>query len=113
MARKPKESPTDNAATATAEKPKRRPKQQHIPGMEPPTIREIEDAAETYVTYRDARMRAGESEQQAAANLLSLMHKNNLTEYEYEGRKVLIAQLEKVKVKKAKAAEGNGDDAEE
>ena len=37
-------------------KKKRKPKQQYIPGAEPPSIPEIDEAADDYVDLRDRRM---------------------------------------------------------
>lgn len=100
---------------ATKEKKKRpprskRPKQSYIPGTAPPSVPEIDKAADAYRDARDARMLAGEEEQELQKALLALMHKNNLTTYEYEDNgtwyTVRLNPVEKVSVKKKPG--GNG-----
>lgn len=100
------------AKKATTEAPprSRRPRQQQIPGTEPPSIKEIDDAAEQYVDRRDMRMSLGKEESEAAEKLQALMKANNLSFYEYEGNIVTLDSVTKVKVKKKKAP---GDDEQE
>jgi len=52
----------------------KRPFQTEIPGTERPKIKEIEEAAEAYVTVRDRRMALTEKEVAAKEQLASLMH---------------------------------------
>jgi hypothetical protein len=49
------------------------PKQQEIPGTEAPKIKEIEEAAESYVAIRDKRMALTEKEIVAKANLVQVV----------------------------------------
>jgi hypothetical protein len=88
-------------------KPKgERLKQGYIdPAMAPVSIHEIDDAAEDYTAARDARMSMLTTEVEAGATLLALMKSHNLQEYEYNGKLVSIAALEKIRVKKLKAEE--------
>lgn len=51
-------------------------KQLEIPGTEPQSIPEIEEAAETYVKARDKRMRLTEQEVAAKVNLLQVLLTN-------------------------------------
>lgn len=99
--------------TAKTAKPKRqapkRPKQQMIPGTEPEVIPEITAKAEEYVEWRDARMDAGRMEVKTGGELLELMKKHKRTAYEYNGKIVELGAQEKVKVRKLKGQEDNGE----
>lgn len=97
-------------------------KQLKIPGTEPASIPEIEEASENYVRARDKRMRLLESEITAKTNLLQvlLQHEDKLSANE-EGNKVyryddLVVILKRgklnVKVKSAHDDEEAGDDEE-
>jgi inorganic pyrophosphatase/exopolyphosphatase len=77
--------------------------------MEPPCHPDIDEAADELKEIRAKRMRLTEEETTASDSLLALMHKHDLKTYEYEGGKVEVAALEKVKVRKKKP-EANGDD---
>jgi hypothetical protein len=91
----------------------RKPRQQHIPGTEPPSVPEIDKAAEEYVEARDLRMGQQKIEITRQDTLLRLMKEHKLMVYEYDGKVVTIKDLEKVKVKRAKSADSNGDGGEE
>lgn len=94
----------------TAAKPRqKKPKQGFLPDMEPPSIREIDDAADALAETRSDRMKLTEIEITLAADLLGLMHKHRLTTYQTaEGKTVTVDVNEKVRVRKTKA-EGNGE----
>ncbi len=67
-------------------------------------IKAIEDAASSYVTIRDKRMKLTEQEVESKANLAEVMHKNNVEVYRFqdgdEMREVVIESgKEKLKVK--------------
>jgi hypothetical protein len=47
-----------------------------LPGMKPPRIAALDEAAEEYVKVRDRRMGLTEKEVQAKANLIDLLHKH-------------------------------------
>lgn len=68
--------------------------------MEPPSIKEIDEAADEYVRVRNARMRATEREVERRDILEALMKKHELKSYEFEDKRVELAVTEKVKVKK-------------
>lgn len=76
-------------------------------------IKEIELAAEEYVTTRDARMAASKPEKEAKDKLIAAMkkHKTNLYEFDDEDENhfkcEITVEKEKLKVKK------NKDDEEE
>lgn len=104
-----------DAATATAEpKSRRKPKQKHLPGLEPPSIPKIEKLADTYVERRNERMAMLESEIAAKDLLFAAMNEAGLKHYEYDGKIIDVVAVEKVKVKKAKSEddENEGDDDE-
>lgn len=52
----------------------KRPVQSEIPGTERPKIKEIDEAAEAYVSVRDKRMSLTEQEVAAKQQLVNLMH---------------------------------------
>ena len=77
-------------------------KQAELPGVEAPSIKAIDDAADEYVSVRDKRMALTEKEITARDVLANLMHKHKLESYRYDDRIVTIVPAEKVKVKTAK-----------
>lgn len=102
-------------ATATKKRPKKRLKQGFLKGMKPPTIKELDSAAENYVEARDGRGIAQKAEISARDLVLAIMHKHNLKHYEYDGKTidVVLDTKEKIKVKVKKDPddyEDNGDD---
>ncbi len=87
---------------------KKKPKQGHLPGMEPPSIKEIDASADRLAEARSQRMEYLAEEIKEADILMLLMHKHKLKVYEYDGKRVELSAQEKVRVKKA--SEGNGDE---
>ena len=83
----------------------RKRKQPFLEGMEPPSFRDIEEAAAKYVEARDERMARLKDETAAGAELLRLMHQHKLTAYDFDGQVVYINTLERVKVKSANSEE--------
>jgi hypothetical protein len=81
---------------------KKKVKQGYLEGMEPPTIKAIENAAEAYVEARDARMQMGTQEQERKERLAALMKEHKLETYEYDGKVVAFETETTVKVKKKK-----------
>ncbi len=96
-----------------ATKEKKRSRRRNLPGMELPSIPEIDEAADDYREKRDARMRMGKEENEAADRLLKLMTEHSLSVYEYEGYKVELSALTKVKVRRKAEAENGDGEAEE
>ena len=88
-----------------------RAKQQHLPGMAPPSIPELDAAAENYDRVKNRRVKLTDEETEAQAVLLAAMKKHKLTVYEYDGKLVVLSATEKVRVKPKKDEEG-GDDEE-
>ena len=91
-------------------------KQGHLEGMEPPTIKELDEAADNYMDIRDKRMAMTRKECSKQDHLQELMKEHKLTVYEYDGYIVTLNQTEKVKVRKRPegepSANGDGDDEE-
>lgn len=103
MAEKTEE--TVGATENGKKKPKReRAQKQHLPGMEPPRIKELDKAARSYVQTRDERMALTKDEVNAKTLLLELMKKHQLTVYDTpEGQKVVVSSgPEQVTVRAAK-----------
>lgn len=102
-----------------------RAKQGHLKGMEPPSIPEIDTAADSFVEARNAWQVRNQSMVEAKAILEAMMKKNKLKKYEYDGKVVLFETSEtlKVNVKKPPKEEQpetikigagpNGDDDDE
>ena len=88
----------------------RKARQQHLEGMEPPSIAEIEEKAEEYVEARNARMKLLTKEIGLQEELATLMRKHKLKNYEFDGSTVELTSKEKVKVRKSK---DEGEDEEE
>lgn len=84
--------------------------QQFIAGTEPPRIQELDEAAELYKEGRDERMAASETEVRLKKELIELMHKHDLKQYDIPGSDppeeiVLTIVEEGVKVRKKKKPE--------
>lgn len=59
----------------------KRPKQDELPGVERPKIKEVEDAAEAYEEARDERMKLTEEETEAQVALVEVMKKHKVKVY--------------------------------
>lgn len=107
--------------TATKPKAKRvrpprakRPKQSFIPGMEPPSNRAVDTAADDYVETRDERMKLSKEEKRSKQNLIEKMVEAGLDAYETpHGLIVLLLSDKDVKVKTKKQVDRNGDESGE
>lgn len=74
-------------------------KQARLEGTEQGLIPEIVELADEYVDVRNQRMDLTKQEVELNARLLAAMHKNNLTEYSFDGKIVSVnSGKEKVKV---------------
>lgn len=80
-------------------------KKAHLDGMEPPSIKEIDEAADSYVSLRDKRMKMLAKEVEAKGELEEIMKKHELKTYTYEDKTVELVPSEKVKVRKVKDAD--------
>lgn len=90
------------------------PKLQALPGMERQSIKEIDDAAESYVDARDKRMKHTEKEVAAKQLLQTIMAKHNVLVYRTGTTPPLVVEVRPgkpdVKVKEAGDNEASGDD---
>lgn len=80
-------------------------KVEHLPGMKPPSIAEIDEAMEVYVDKRDSRMEMLQSELEAKAHLQVVMEKHGQKNYRNtEGDRTCIIEAGEptLKVKKEK-----------
>jgi len=87
-------------------------KQGRLPGMENPSIPDLDAKAEAYRKARNSRMRMLEKEVEARDILQAAMKDHKLKYYEYEDQIVVLDVQEKVKVK-SKGEESNGEADEE
>lgn len=81
-------NPTTTRArkVAKAFAPSTRPKEQHLPGLEPKTIPAVHTAIEEYVEARDNRMELTKIEVEKKGVLLAAMKAAGITEYGVDGR---------------------------
>lgn len=69
-------------------------------GVEKPSIKEIDEAADTYIGARDKRILCSAREVETKTRLMELMKRNKLKTYEYDDHIVeLVMTEETVKVK--------------
>ena len=80
-----------------------KPKQAKLPGMTPPHIKEIQEAAEALQEVRTERMELGEQEEKAQASLAAIMNKHGLKRYNLDDDyEALIEAKERAFVRKIK-----------
>ena len=77
--------------------------------MAPDAVPAIDEAAESYVEARDARMAHLKTEIERQDELLQLMREHKLSTYEFDGYTVSLDTATKVKVKRKKDDEGDAD----
>jgi hypothetical protein len=70
-----------------------------LPGMAPPTYKDLDGAIEEYVKVRNKRMKMTVEEKEKHEIALDLMHRYKLNSYEHNGWTASIANSEKLKVK--------------
>ena len=93
-----------------AKKKPTRVKQRHLPGTEPPSIPEIDGAAEIYFDRMQERKTLLASEVEAKDALIDLMKDNRLTRYVTPDDLVVeVTAQSNVKCKKKKAAAEDND----
>lgn len=83
-------------------KPRKRPKQTALEGMEQERIPDVTDAALVYADIRDRRMDLTKKETEARGKLLEAMHAHKLDSYEDDESCVsveVVKSAEKVKVR--------------
>jgi hypothetical protein len=93
--------------------------QLQIPGTERTKIKEIEDAAEAYVSIRDKRIKLTEQECSAKEKLIELMQQNKAKlslnseghfVYTYDEELVILTDKVNVKVKRAVSYDDSDED---
>ena len=79
----------------------KRPKaeQTHLPGMEPVTIPEVEEAAKAFAEAKEDQADAADISKNCEASLLVLMKREKITVYHGHGITVVVDATEKAKVK--------------
>jgi len=85
-------------ATKAKAPKKPRAKQGHLNGMEPPSIPEIDTAADNFVEARNAWQSRNQPMVEAKAILEAAMKKHKLKKYEYDGKIVTFETSETLKV---------------
>lgn len=73
-------------------------RQSELPGVERPWHKDIENAADDYVAVRDKRKRLGDDEKAAVEKLIMAMQRAKVTKYRYDGKLIVLRELEQVKV---------------
>lgn len=74
--------------------------QKALPGMEDRSIKELGEKCREYAKVRDKRQDLTRREVELQADLLGLVKKHKLKNYDYDGvHATLVAEVEKVKVK--------------
>ena len=99
---------------ATTAKPKKkrepRAKKQFLPGMEPPSHKDIDAAADNYYEVMMERVKLSKDEAEAMQALIDKMNQHGIDRYECpHGLVVTVISKLKCKVKKKKDVESNGD----
>ncbi len=98
-------------AKATKKPRAPRPKQQFIPGTEPPSIPEIDQAAEAYYEAMKERLPYTAEEKAAKETLINKMVEHRQVRYEFNGFVVNLVDSKNVVVKPKKTEEnGDGED---
>ncbi len=92
------------AAKAKAPKKPKTEKQAYIAGMEPPSIPEIDEAADSFVSFRNKWQKAKDPMIERRLILEALMKKHQLKSYEYDGKIVQFVAEEHLKVNVKKPA---------
>ena len=84
----------------------KKPKQGHLEGMAPPSIKAIDDAADNYFETMQERVKLSGEEHERKDALIDVMKENGLNRYETgDGKIVEVTANSNVKVKQKKAAE--------
>lgn len=92
--------------------PRSRAKQGALPTMEPPSIPEIDAAADRYLELRNDRMTLTPQEKEARELLEHAMRQHDLQVYEYDGKIVQLNTTAKASVR-SKKDEANGDEGDD
>lgn len=89
----------------------RRKRVAYLPGMAPPSIKAIDDAAEVYYDRMMARTELSKKEHEAMTSLVEEMVKRKINRYETgDGLIVEVTSKSKCSVKKKKEPKGQDDE---
>ena len=89
-------------------------KQGYLEGMDPPRIKAIDDAADTYYDVMQERCRLSKEEDEAKDNLIDKMKESGVDRYETpDGLIVTITAKSNVKVKRKKEESGDEDEGDD
>ena len=90
---------------------KTRHRQGHLNGLEPPRIKQLDDAAEVYYDVMQARCKLAKEEDEAKDNLTDKMKEHQVDRYEtQDGLVVTVTSKSNVKVKRKENGEEDGED---
>lgn len=94
-----------------AKKPRStRTKPAYLPGMEPPRIKALDDAADIYYDAMQDRLSESKAEKEAKVNLIEKMKEHGLDVYETaHGLRVSVINKSEVKCKKKADVSDNGE----
>ena len=100
MATKTRKKPPARKPAPRPSGSRSRPRSQHLPGLEPVVIPELDRAATAYVETRNARMKLTEQEVSERDALIATMRKHRQTVYRVEdgGDPLLVTLTESAKV---------------
>ena len=93
---------------------RKKPKQGHLDGMAPPSIKEVDAAAEDYDETMRRRVKLSKEEDEAKTALIEVMKTHNLAQYTTpDGLLVLVTNKSGIKVKRIEEDAGEEEAAEE
>ena len=91
----------------------KKPRQKHLPGLKPPSIPALDEAAETYYEVMIERCKLSKDEDAAKDNLIDRMKQHDVERYETpDGLVVTLTSKSNVRAKR-KNVEENGEADEE
>ena len=86
----------------------RKPKQGHLSGMEPPSIAELDDAADNYFETMTDRCKLSKTEDEQKTALIEVMKSHRMARY-VTADGLVVTVTDKSNVKCKRKAEENGD----
>lgn len=105
--------PKENEPMSTATKTKSRRKQGYLDGMEPKSVRAIDDAADNYFEVMQERVKLSKEEDEKKDALIDAMKEAGVERYETpDGLIVTVTNKSNVKCKRKNAESENGDGEE-
>ncbi len=98
------------ATNVTELRPAKRPKQEHLPTLEPPSIKALDEAIDAYQEVKLARVALSAKEMVAREAVATIMRDHKLNLYKTSDGNLLASFEEKCKVKRAKDDDGGDSD---